>query len=485
MTKFKALALSAVLSASILGSGPAGLFATASAQAPARTLPDFTELVEKAGPAVVNIRTIEKAQPKGSRPQGPQLDENDPFFEFFRRFMPPGYPGGGGGRPEGEEPAPRSRGVGSGFITSSDGYILSNHHVVDGAAEIRVTLTDKREFKAKLVGSDQRSDVALLKIEANNLPTLKFGSIDKLKVGEWVLAIGSPFGLENTVTAGIVSAKGRDTGDYLPFIQTDVAVNPGNSGGPLINMNGEVVGINSQIYSRTGGFMGISFAIPIDEAQRVVEQLRTVGRVIRGRVGVAIDEVTQEVAEALGLKSASGALVRSVEVGGPAQKAGVEPGDIVLSFNGRRVEKVSDLPRLVGNFKPGQDAKLEVWRRGETKTLTVRVAELEPDAKPRPLAKGKNVPEKAAANWLGISAGELDAARKESLRITGGVAVTAVSAAAERAGLRVGDVILSVNNNQVSSLSQFSSQIEGLDRKRAVVVLVRRGDGVIFLPIKP
>jgi serine protease Do len=455
-----------------------------------RGLPDFTILVERAGPAVVNIRTTERSVrgPKGGMPP---LDENDPFYEFFRRFMPPGHPGFGGPRgpeqgPESGEqsPQPRQRGVGSGFIISADGYILSNHHVVDGADEVLVTLTDKREFKAKIVGSDARTDVALLKIEAQGLPLLKIGNPDQLKVGEWVLAIGSPFGLENTVTAGIVSAKSRDTGDYLPFIQTDVAVNPGNSGGPLLNMAGEVVGINSQIYSRTGGFMGISFAIPIDEAQRVSDQLRKAGKVVRGRIGVAIDEVTREVAEALGMKSASGALVRNVEPKGPADLAGVEAGDIVLKFNGKVIQKVSDLPRLVGNTPPGSKASLEVWRRGEVKTLQVQVGQVEPEktaSAPKPPSKSDKP---ASIDWLGLSLTDLPSGSGEAGK-AGGVEVAAVKGPAERVGLRQGDIILSLNNIQVRTVAQFVAAAAKLDRKRTVVLLVRRGEGVQFVPLKP
>ncbi|MEY3951538.1 MAG: putative periplasmic serine endoprotease DegP-like precursor [Pseudomonadota bacterium] len=479
----------ALVSAALACSSPLLAQAQAPSSPVVRGLPDFTVLVEKAGPAVVNIRTTERA---ARTPRGmPPLDENDPFYEFFRRFMPPGHPGFGGGRPgpgpesDGDQrPEPRQRGVGSGFIISADGYLLSNHHVVDGADEVIVTLTDKREFKAKIVGSDARTDVALLKIEAQGLPTLKIGNPDQLRVGEWVLAIGSPFGLDNTVTAGIVSAKSRDTGDYLPFIQTDVAVNPGNSGGPLLNMAGEVVGINSQIYSRTGGFMGISFAIPIDEAQRVSDQLRKSGRVVRGRIGVAIDEVTREVAEALGMKTASGALVRNVEPKGPADQAGVEAGDIVLKFNGKTIEKVSDLPRLVGNTAPGSQATLEVWRRGEVKILKVKVGQIEPE---KAVTSSKSTPKSekpASVDWLGLSLADLGEASGES-KASAGVQIVAVKGPAERVGLRQGDIILSLNNVQVRSVAQFVSAAEKLDRKRTVVLLVRRGEGVQFVPLKP
>lgn len=370
-------------------------------------LPDFADLVEKVSPAVVNIRTTEKVRMQNN-------PSDDDMAEFFRRFFGvpmPGTPGQGQGQkrrnapPQAEEE--QSRGVGSGFIMSGDGYVLTNAHVVEGAETIYVTLTDKREFKAKLIGSDKRTDVALVKVEATGLPSLKLGDSDKVRVGEWVLAIGSPFGLDNTVTAGIVSAKGRDTGDYLPFIQSDVAVNPGNSGGPLINLRGEVIGINNQIFSQSGGYMGISFAIPIDEAMRVAEQLKTQGRVTRGRIGVAIDNVPKDAAESLGLGRARGAYVGNVESGGPADKAGIEAGDIVLKFNGRDVEKAGDLQRQVGESKPGTRATVQVWRKGATRDLTVTVAELQPDTKVAQRGKGgqsDNLPagrRQAECAWAG------------------------------------------------------------------------------------
>lgn len=454
--------------------------------AASRGLPDFADLVERAAPAVVNIRTTEKVAAR-SMPPGhpgfPQLDENDPFFEFFRRFLPPGQANPQRqqrGAPEQQVP----RGVGSGFIVSTDGYILTNHHVVEGADEILVTLADKREFKATLIGSDRRTDVALVKITASALPALKAGDSNKLRVGEWVIAIGSPFGLENTVTAGIVSAKSRDTGDYLPFIQTDVAVNPGNSGGPLLNMRGEVVGINSQIYSRTGGFMGISFAIPIDEANRVADQLRAQGRVTRGRIGVAIGDVTKEVSDALGLAKPAGALIRSVESGGPADKAGIEPGDIMMKFNGTAIEKASDLPRVVGGTKPESKVVTEVWRKGETKKISVVVGEMEAEKTASAPAKPEASP-KAAANWLDMTVTDLTEAQRKELKIRSGVLVGAVSGVSARAGFREGDVLLSLNNTDIGSAKQFAEVVGKLAKDKNHVALVRRGEVAVFVPIRP
>ncbi len=469
------------------------LLQAGSAQAQVRNLPDFADLVEKVGPAVVNIRTAQKVKAEARPPQGrnvprpPEgMDENDPFYEFFRRFFPPGQGPQAPRNAPGEEVP---RGVGSGFIISADGYLLTNHHVVEGADEIYVTLTDKREFKGRLIGSDKRTDVALVKIEASGLPRLQVGDSNRLRVGEWVLAIGSPFGLENTVTAGIVSAKGRDTGDFLPFIQTDVAVNPGNSGGPLINMAGEVVGINSQIYSRSGGFMGISFAIPIDEATRVAEQLRSSGRVVRGRIGVGIADVTKEVAEPLGLSKAAGALVRNVEAGGPADKAGLEAGDIILRFDGRNVEKSSELPRIVGATKPGSRVNLTVWRKGANKDLTVTVAELEPDkvaaaGTPRTPAPA-TPPVATAANALGLSVTDLPEERRNQLKVKGGVLVEGSDGPGARAGIRPGDVLLALNNQDITGAKQFADMAAKLDKSRSAALLVRRGDGAQYVPIKP
>ncbi len=454
------------------------------ASAQVRTLPDFTDLVEQAGPSVVNIRTLEKVAPKST--QNGQGEEE--MLEFFRRFgLPmPNMPRQAPRQNRPQQPdEDQPRGVGSGFILSSDGFIMTNAHVVEGADEVIVTLTDKREFKAKIIGADKRSDVAVVKIEATGLPAVKVGDVSRLKVGEWVMAIGSPFGLENTVTAGIVSAKQRDTGDYLPFIQTDVAINPGNSGGPLINMRGEVVGINSQIYSRSGGSMGISFAIPMDEAMRVSEQLRASGRVTRGRIGVQIDQVTKEVAESLGLPKPLGALVRGVEVGAPAEKGGVEAGDIITKFEGRVVEKSSDLPRMVGATKPGTRSTLTVFRRGAYKELTVTIAEIEAD-KPVKKASDKEVKPKAssAGQAIGLAVSELTDAQKKDLKVKGGVKVDAATEAAARAGLQEGDVIVQIGNAEVANVKEFEAAVSKLDKNKSLTVLFRRGEWAQYAVIK-
>lgn len=456
-----------------------------------RGLPDFTELVEQVGPSVVNIRTLEKVASR--TPQGNSPDED--MQEFFRRFFGqpfPGFPNTPRQAPRPNRPQPQDeeaqpRGVGSGFILTTDGFVMTNAHVVDGADEVLVTLTDKREFKARIVGTDRRTDVAVVKIEAVGLPAVRLGDVGRLKVGEWVMAIGSPFGLENTVTAGIVSAKQRDTGDYLPFIQTDVAINPGNSGGPLINMRGEVVGINSQIYSRSGGFMGISFAIPIDEATRVSEQLRSTGKVTRGRIGVQIDQVTKEVAESLGLGKASGALVRSVESGSPADRAGVEAGDIILRFDGKVIEKASDLPRLVGNTKPGSRSTVTVFRRGASKDLSVTVAELEPPvvARKPPEKEEKAKSPSGAAPTLGLTVSDLNDAQKRELKVKGGVRVDSAGEAATRAGIREGDVIVAIANVEVANVRDFEAATAKLDKSKPVNVLFRRGEWAQYALIRP
>ncbi|PUE43149.1 serine peptidase [Limnohabitans sp. Bal53] len=454
------------------------------AQAPAaavRGLPDFTDLVEQVGPSVVNIRTLEKVSTGTPGAGGP----DEEMQELFRRFFGVPMPNAPrqGPRQNRPEPEAQPRGVGSGFILSADGYIMTNAHVIDGADEVMVTLPDQREFKARIVGADKRTDVAVVKIQATGLSAVKVGDVNRLRVGEWVMAIGSPFGLENTVTAGIVSAKQRDTGDYLPFIQTDVAINPGNSGGPLINMRGEVVGINSQIYSRSGGFMGISFAIPMDEAMRVSEQLRATGRVSRGRIGVQIAPVTKEVAESIGLGKAQGVLVRGVEEGSPAEKAGIEAGDIITRFDGKSIEKPADLPRAVGNTKPGSQVALTVFRRGATKDLRVTVAEIEPE-KVAAAAPEKKAPTAKIAH-LGLSLSDLSADQKKEARVRAGVRVDAAVDAAARAGIREGDLILAVANTEVSSVQVFESLMARIDKSRPVSVLIRRGDGAQYVLIRP
>ncbi|MDR3098448.1 MAG: DegQ family serine endoprotease [Paraburkholderia sp.] len=477
---------------------------TASA-APAANLPDFTDLVDKVGPSVVNIRTTTRVT-LSQRGLPPGMDNGD-MSEFFRRFFgiplpqgPQGPQGGGqsprggqgGGQGGGQDSGPDSgndteqnSGVGSGFIMTSDGYVMTNAHVVDDADSIYVTLTDKREFKAKLIGVDDRTDVAVVKIQASNLPAVAIGDSNKVRVGEWVVAIGSPFGLENTVTAGIVSAKGRDTGDYLPFIQTDVAVNPGNSGGPLINMQGEVIGINSQIYSRTGGFMGISFAIPIDEAMRVADQLKATGKVTRGRIAVAIGEVTKDVADSLGLPKAQGALVSSVEPGGPADKAGIQPGDIILKFNGQTVDAATDLPRMVGDTKPGTKSTITVWRKGSTRDLPITVAEMQSDKNAKADQRKTPEPKPRASNALGLAVTDLSADQLSQLKIKGGVMVDSVDGPAARAGLQKGDIILRVGDTDVTSAKQFLEITSHLDSQKMVAILVRRGDNTQFVPLRP
>ena len=467
----------------VVGAQPAaGAASSAStAAAPRLTgLPDFTVLVDEVGPSVVNIRTVERVQPSGPESAAPDED----MREFFRRFgipLPPGALPRGPQRPE-RGPEQRQRGVGSGFVYSADGFIMTNAHVVDGADEVIVTMPDKREFKARVVGADKRTDVALVKIDATGLKPVRIGDVERLKVGEWVMAIGSPFGLDNTVTAGIVSAKQRETGDFLPFIQTDVAINPGNSGGPLINMRGEVVGINSQIYSRSGGFMGISFAIPIDEAVRVAEQLKVNGKVTRGRIGVAIEPVDKDVADSLGLPRLGGALVRGVEDGSPAAKAGIEPGDIILRFDGKAIEKSADLPRIVGNTKPGTRAAVEVWRRGATKTLTITVGMFE-DESAATLAAEE--PKTAKAGPLGLTVRELTAAERRELKVSAGVRVTEVAGPAAAAGVQPGDVIVGLGNQTITSVRELERAVADWPKGRPVSLLLRRGEWAQWVLVRP
>jgi len=452
---------------------------------PAFAIPsfDFTDLAEKASPAVVNIRTTEKVNlnPSGSA--------DDEMQELFKRFFGVPLPQQGpGAAPKKRKPMPGQngqeevpRGVGSGFIVSPDGYVLTNAHVVDGADEVYVKLTDKREFKAKVIGIDKRSDVAVVKIDGNKLPWLMTGDSNKIKVGEWVVAIGSPFNLDNSVSAGIVSAKSRDTGDLINLIQTDVAVNPGNSGGPLLNMGGEVIGINSQIYSRSGGFMGISFAVPIDEAMRVVDQLKATGKVSRSRIGIRLSEVPKEVAESFGLSKGQGAFVNMVEPGMPADKAGIVAGDIVLDFNGQPVTKWTELSRIVANTKPGTKSTVTLWNKGKTRTVTLVTAELEQDKPIKPKAKEETV----KSNILGLNVIDLTEEQKRELKVTSGVIIESVDGSAERAGLQQGDLISQLNNTEIKNAKQFNALIAKLDSKKIAVVLVRRGDASQFVPLRP
>jgi serine protease Do len=451
------------------------------AQAQNKGLPDFAELVERQGPAVVNISTTQVLRSNGQGVQPLPFDEDDPMFDFFRRFVPrqPGVPG-----------APRefqSRSLGSGFIISSDGYILTNAHVVDAADEILVRLTDKRELKARVIGADKRTDVALIKIDAANLPVVRMGDPTLLKVGEWVLAIGSPFGFDNSVTAGIVSAKGRSLPqeNFVPFIQTDVAINPGNSGGPLFNMKGEVVGINSQIYSRSGGFMGISFAIPIDVAMEVQNQLKTGGKVSRGRIGVVIQEVTRELAESFGLSKAQGAIVNAVESGGPADKAGIEAGDVIIKFDGKPVVSSNDLPRIVGAIKPGAKVAVQVWRKGAARELTVVVGELAEETVRSPKTQR---PVEKKANRLGLVVSELGREQQRDLKVRGGLLVEDVRGNTARADLRRGDIILALiargENIEIKGVEQFNTLLGQFDKGANITLLVRRGDLQTFVTIK-
>jgi serine protease Do len=457
------------------------------AVAQARALPDFTDLVEQVGPSVVNIRTLEKAKVSANVPGLDGSDEE--MQEFFRRFFGQPFPGGPRqtprpNTPRSEEDTPR--GVGSGFILSGDGYVMTNAHVVDGADEVLVTLTDKREFKAKIIGADKRSDVAVVKIDATGLPAIKVGDVSRLKVGEWVMAIGSPFGLENSVTAGIVSAKQRETGDYLAFIQTDVAINPGNSGGPLINMRGEVVGVNSQIYSRSGGFQGISFAIPMDEAIRVSDQLRSNGRVVRGRIGVQIEPVTKDMAESSGLGKTAGALIRGVETGSPADKAGMQAGDIITKVDGKAIEKSVDLQRFIGNTAPGSKSNVTVFRKGAYKDLSVVIAEIEPE-KPAVKTNDKEPKSKpnAVGQTLGLKVSELTEAQKKDLKLQAGVRVDAATEAAARAGMREGDVIVEIAAIKVANLKEFEAAVSKLDKSKPINVMFRRGQWEHFATLRP
>jgi serine protease Do len=448
-----------------------------------KELPDFTELAEKQGAAVVNISVTQIAQegPAGMSPF-PGIPDDEAMGELFRRFgipMPPGGPGGG--QPVPQQP---TQSFGSGFIIGSDGYVLTNAHVVREAGEVIVKLSDKREFKAKVIGADRRTDIALLKIEATGLPKVTVGDPGILKVGEWVVAIGSPFGLENTMTAGIVSAKGRalPQENFVPFIQTDVAINPGNSGGPLFNLKGEVVGINSQIYSRTGGYMGLSFAIPIDVAIDISNQLKASGKISRGWLGIGIQEITKELAESFGMKNTNGALVAGVEKGSPAEKGGLEAGDVITKFDGKAIVASSDLPRAVGATKPNKQVPVEVLRKGATKTLNVTLGEMPSDNEIATSA-GK-LPAKPEVNRIGLLLKELTPQQKKKLNGKNGLLVVDSQGAAAQAGLRRGDVILGLNNSEVESLEQFNKQVAAAPSGKTVALLVQRGENTLYVPVK-
>ncbi|CAN6134347.1 DegQ Trypsin-like serine proteases, typically periplasmic, contain C-terminal PDZ domain [Methylophilaceae bacterium] len=450
----------------------------------AQGLPDFTDLAEKHGAEVVNISVTQSVHNNGPVGGFPGMEGDEQMQEFFKRFgipLMPGMPGQGGA----PQPDYKSQSLGSGFIISSDGYVLTNAHVINEADEVIVKLADKREFKAKIIGADKRTDVALLKIDATGLPKVMIGDSAKLKVGEWVAAIGSPFGLENTMTAGIVSAKGRalPQENFVPFIQTDVAINPGNSGGPLFNLAGEVVGINSQIYSRSGGSMGLSFAIPIDVAIDVSNQLKANSKITRGWLGIAIQEITKELAESFSMKNTNGALVAGVEKNGPADKGGLEAGDVITKFDGKPIGVSADLPRAVGATKPGKIAAVEILRKGSAKTLNIGVGEMPSDgsetAAPSTKPNGK-----VEANKIGLTLKELTVQQKKKLNGKNGLLVVESVGAAAQAGIRRGDVILGLNNNESQSVEQFNKQINAVSAGKTVAVLVQRGESTLYVPIK-
>lgn len=446
--------------------------------AQANELPDFTGLVEKHGTAVVNISAVQNLNISNNQiiPELPGIPENSPFYDFFKRHMQP-------------FPAPRKsdpKSMGSGFIISSDGYILTNAHVVETADEITVKLNDKREFVAEIIGTDRKTDIALIKINATDLPKVTQGNPENLKVGEWVIAIGSPFGFEHSVTAGIVSAKGRSLAqeNYVPFIQTDVAINPGNSGGPLFNMKGEVVGINSQIYSRTGGFMGLSFAIPINVAAEIADQLKVSGKVSRGRIGVMIQEVTKELAESFGLSDSKGALVVSVEKGGPADLAGIKARDVILKFDEKEVATSADLPRIVGNTKPNAKASIQIWRDGALKTVKVEVGET-PSDEATENRKLKQSKKPDTSNRIGLALSEITDEQKKQLEITSGLLVEDMQPGiASQSGIRVGDIILGFNSKDVKSVEQFNELLNQVKSGKNIALLVKRGDITTFITMK-
>jgi serine protease Do len=456
---------------SAANAGPVEAAQTVPTAAPSAALPDFAQLVEKNGPAVVNISVTGNMKTAASAPDM-GISPDDPMYEFFKRFRGPQ----GRMQPQPQEP---SHGIGSGFIVSADGLVLTNAHVVQNASEVMVKLTDRREYRAKVVGVDPQTDIAVLKIDGKNLPTVRLGKANDVRVGEWVVAIGSPFGFENTVTSGIVSAKSRalPDGSYVPFLQTDVAVNPGNSGGPLFNMKGEVIGINSQIYTRSGGYQGVSFAIPIDTAVNVKDQLVQTGKVQRGRLGVVIQEVNQSLAGSFGLPKAGGALVASVESGSPAAKAGIRSGDVVLKIDGADVGNSLDLTSHVGSMKPGSTAKLEVWRDGKPQQIAVKIGET-------PVGKtAAAAPEKAdlSGSRLGVAVRSLSPEEQKQASVQGGLLVEQVAGAAAKAGIRSGDIILAVNGRQLKSADELKAATKDA---KSMALLVKRDDVSIFVPVE-
>lgn len=450
---------------------PAYASAAGSAVAASVALPNFTALVKKEGPAVINISATRKTRETFSFPAIPDISPEDPFYEFFRRFLPD----------DGSPREFRSQSLGSGFIISADGYVLTNAHVVEDADEVTVRLTDQREFKAKVIGTDRRSDIALLKIPANGLPVVTIGDSSKLEVGEWVVAIGSPFGFTNSVSQGIVSAKERSLPgeDIVPFIQTDVPVNPGNSGGPLFNMNGEVVGINSQIYSRSGGYMGLSFAIPIDLAMKVKDELLKHGKVRRGRLGISVQDVSPEHARAFELEKAHGALITSVGENGPADRAGLQIGDIILKFNGKEVANTEELVRAVSGAAPGSGAKLQVWRHGAIREITVNLGETETGS----MARKPGQRDKATEpGHLGLAVRELTRDERRALRTDGSLVVEAVTGVAAESGIQPGDIVLAINSQRISSVKQLRAALDKAGKR--VAVLVQREGTTVFIPLK-